>query len=50
MRGCRRVDTLKKNGREVRIPAVPDEGHGWRKIPNRVKSTVTLAEFFRTNL
>jgi hypothetical protein len=28
----------------------PDEGDGWRKIPNRVKSTTTLAEFFRRHL
>jgi dipeptidyl aminopeptidase/acylaminoacyl peptidase len=44
------VDTLKKNGREVEFVLFPDEGHGWRKIPNRVKSTVTIAEFFRRHL
>jgi dipeptidyl aminopeptidase/acylaminoacyl peptidase len=44
------VDTLKKNGREVEFLLFPDEGHGWRKIPNRVKSTVTLADFFRRHL
>jgi dipeptidyl aminopeptidase/acylaminoacyl peptidase len=44
------VDTLKKNGRQVEFLLFPDEGHGWRKIPNRVKSTMTLAEFFRKNL
>jgi dipeptidyl aminopeptidase/acylaminoacyl peptidase len=44
------VDTLKKNGREVDFLLFPDEGHGWRKIPNRVKSTVTLAEFFARHL
>jgi dipeptidyl aminopeptidase/acylaminoacyl peptidase len=44
------VDTLKKNGREVEFLLFPDEGHGWRKIPNRVKSTVTLAEFFARHL
>jgi dipeptidyl aminopeptidase/acylaminoacyl peptidase len=44
------VDTLKKNGREVEFLLFPDEGHGWRKIPNRVKSTTTLAEFFRRHL
>jgi dipeptidyl aminopeptidase/acylaminoacyl peptidase len=44
------VDTLKKNGREVEFLLFPDEGHGWRKIPNRVKSTMTLADFFRRHL
>ena len=44
------VDTLKKNGRDVEFLLFPDEGHGWRKIPNRVKSTTTLAEFFRRHL
>jgi dipeptidyl aminopeptidase/acylaminoacyl peptidase len=44
------VDTLKKNGRDVEFLLFPDEGHGWRKIPNRVKSTVTMAEFFRRHL
>jgi dipeptidyl aminopeptidase/acylaminoacyl peptidase len=44
------VDTLKKNGREVEFLLFPDEGHGWRKIPNRVKSTTTLAEFFHRHL
>jgi dipeptidyl aminopeptidase/acylaminoacyl peptidase len=24
----------------------PDEGHGWRKVPNRVRSTVELTRFF----
>jgi dipeptidyl aminopeptidase/acylaminoacyl peptidase len=44
------VDTLKKNGRDVEFLLFPDEGHGWRKIPNRVKSTLTMAEFFRKHL
>lgn len=44
------VDTLKKNGRDVEFLVFPDEGHGWRKIPNRVKSTMTLADFFRRHL
>ena len=44
------VDTLKQNGRPVDFVLFPDEGHGWRKIPNRVKSTVALAEFFRKHL
>ena len=44
------VDTLQKNGRDVEFLVFPDEGHGWRKIPNRVKSTMTLADFFRRHL
>jgi dipeptidyl aminopeptidase/acylaminoacyl peptidase len=44
------VDTLKKNGRDVEFLLFPDEGHGWRKIPNRVKSTTTIADFFRRHL
>ncbi|HEV8331739.1 MAG TPA: S9 family peptidase [Steroidobacteraceae bacterium] len=44
------VDTLRRNGRDVEFLLFPDEGHGWRKIPNRVKSTMTLADFFRRHL
>ncbi len=44
------VNTLKKNGRDVEYLLFPDEGHGWRKIPNRVKSTTTIADFFRRHL
>lgn len=44
------VDTLKKNGRDVELLPFPDEGYGWRKIPNRVKSTIAVAEFFRRHL
>ena len=42
--------TLKKNGRDVEFLLFADEGHGWRKIPNRMKSTMTLADFFRRHL
>jgi dipeptidyl aminopeptidase/acylaminoacyl peptidase len=28
----------------------PDEGHGWRKEANRVRSTVELVKFFRAHL
>ncbi len=44
------VDALKKNGRTVEFLLFPDEGHGWRKIANRVKSTLTMADFFRRHL
>jgi dipeptidyl aminopeptidase/acylaminoacyl peptidase len=36
------VDTLKQRGVEVEFVLFPDEGHGWRKEVNRVKSTVEL--------
>ena len=28
----------------------PDEGHGWRKVPNRIRSTVAITEFFAKHL
>jgi dipeptidyl aminopeptidase/acylaminoacyl peptidase len=28
----------------------PDEGHGWRKVANRVRSTTALVDFFRQHL
>jgi dipeptidyl aminopeptidase/acylaminoacyl peptidase len=44
------VDTLKQRGVEVEFVLFPDEGHGWRKEANRVKSTVELTRFFREYL
>jgi dipeptidyl aminopeptidase/acylaminoacyl peptidase len=40
------VDTLKQRGVPVEYVLFPDEGHGWRKVPNRIRSTVTMTEFF----
>jgi dipeptidyl aminopeptidase/acylaminoacyl peptidase len=40
------VNNLKKRGVPVEYILFPDEGHGWRKVPNRVRSTVALVEFF----
>ena len=40
------VENLKKRGIPVDYILFPDEGHGWRKIPNRVRSTVAMVEFF----
>ena len=40
------VNSLKQRGVPVEYILFPDEGHGWRKIPNRVRSTVALVEFF----
>jgi len=40
------VETLKKRGVPVDLVLFPDEGHGFRKTPNRVKSTVSIVEWF----
>jgi dipeptidyl aminopeptidase/acylaminoacyl peptidase len=40
------VNSLKRRGVPVEYILFPDEGHGWRKVPNRVRSTVALVEFF----
>jgi len=40
------VNSLKQRGVPVEYILFPDEGHGWRKTPNRVRSTVALVEFF----
>ena len=44
------VQNLKKRGVEVEYLLFPDEGHGWRKQSNRVKSTLALADFFSQHL
>ncbi len=44
------VDTLKARGIEVEYILFPDEGHGWRKEPNRVRSTLASTRFFREHL
>ena len=44
------ADTLKKRGVQVEYILFPDEGHGFRKIPNRIKSTVEMVRFFREHL
>jgi dipeptidyl aminopeptidase/acylaminoacyl peptidase len=40
------VNNLKARGVPVEYILFPDEGHGWRKISNRVKSTAAMVEFF----
>ncbi len=40
------VDSLKKRGVPVEYVLFPDEGHGFRKTPNRVRSTVAVVEWF----
>jgi len=44
------VDTLKARGLDVNYVLFPDEGHGWRKDSNRVRSTLELVGFFRQHL
>jgi len=44
------VDTLKARGVGVEYILFPDEGHGWRKEPNRVRSVVAITRFFREHL
>jgi dipeptidyl aminopeptidase/acylaminoacyl peptidase len=44
------VESLKKRGVPVEYVLFPDEGHGWRKTVNRVKSTNDIVRFFETHL
>ncbi len=40
------VDSLKKRGVPVEYVLFPDEGHGFRKTPNRVRAAVSLVQWF----
>jgi dipeptidyl aminopeptidase/acylaminoacyl peptidase len=40
------VNNLKQRGVPVQYVLFPDEGHGWRKEPNRVRSTVEITRWF----
>ena len=44
------VQQLRARGVPVEYVLFPDEGHGWRRLPNRIKSTQTLADFFERHL
>jgi len=44
------VNTLKQRGVPVEYVLFPDEGHGWRKTPNRIRSTVEEVRFFQEHL
>jgi dipeptidyl aminopeptidase/acylaminoacyl peptidase len=39
-------------GRNIPVDYIlfPDEGHGWRKLPNRIRSTVSIVNFFDQRL
>ncbi|HEV7923074.1 MAG TPA: S9 family peptidase [Thermoanaerobaculia bacterium] len=44
------VNTLKARGVPVEYVLFPDEGHGWRKTANRIKSAVAVTRFFVEHL
>jgi dipeptidyl aminopeptidase/acylaminoacyl peptidase len=44
------VNHLKTRNVPVEYILFADEGHGWRKIPNRIKSTVEMVRFFDKHL
>lgn len=40
------VENLRKRGVPVEYILFPDEGHGWRKTTNRIRSTVEIVNWF----
>jgi dipeptidyl aminopeptidase/acylaminoacyl peptidase len=44
------VNQLKSRGIPVQYVLFPDEGHGWRKLPNRARSTSAIVQFFEERL
>jgi dipeptidyl aminopeptidase/acylaminoacyl peptidase len=44
------VANLKQRGVPVQYVLFPDEGHGFRKTPNRVRSTVETVKWFSEHL
>jgi dipeptidyl aminopeptidase/acylaminoacyl peptidase len=44
------VQQLRARNVPVEYVLFPDEGHGWQHLPNRIKSTTTLADFFARRL
>ncbi|SMF76215.1 S9 family peptidase [Allosphingosinicella indica] len=44
------VESLRARNVAVNYVEFPDEGHGWRKLPNRVKSTTEIVGFFEQHL
>ncbi|MEP6994895.1 MAG: S9 family peptidase [Acidobacteriota bacterium] len=44
------VESLKKRGIPVEYVLFPDEGHGWRKTPNRIRSAVAMTKWFEKYL
>lgn len=44
------VASLEQRGIPVKYVLFPDEGHGWRKTANRVRSDVEIVRWFETHL
>jgi len=44
------VESLKKRGIPVEYALFPDEGHGWRKTANRIRSAVAVTRWFEKYL
>ena len=44
------VEELERREVPVHYVLFPDEGHGWRKTPNRIRSTVEIVRFFSRHL
>lgn len=44
------VENLKRRNVPVEYVLFADEGHGWRKTPNRIRSTVSIVRFFEKYL
>jgi dipeptidyl aminopeptidase/acylaminoacyl peptidase len=44
------VNSLKSRNVPVEYVLFPDEGHGWRKMANRIRSTMSIVRFFRERL
>lgn len=44
------VSAMKARGVPVKYTLFADEGHGWRKTPNRVRSTTEIVNFFVEHL
>ena len=44
------VENLRKRGVEVGYILFPDEGHGFRKTPNRIRATVATVQWFVKHL
>ena len=44
------VNSLKQRNVPVEYVLFPDEGHGWRKTSNRIRSTVALVNWFEAHL
>lgn len=44
------VENLKKRGVPVEYVLFPDEGHGFRKAPNRIRSAVAIVRWFEQHL